>query len=220
MDISIIIPVHNLEKHIEKCLDSIKMQNYARHNMEILVVLDSCTDKSMHLVKEWTKQNSELTLRIFEVNCKNPGGTRNVGLDNAKGEYVYFLDGDDWFVDQNALSKMIKGIMQSNVLKIIKYSSTKEFPEMDTVWRYLFRRSFIADTKFKDIRMSEDYAFMFTLRQKEGWSDTAIEGPLMHYNNPREGSIMTEYYAVEWPIITQAREQFAAQMAEHSYTLQ
>ena len=101
MKLSIIIPVYNVEKYISKCLDSILNQSF--EDFEIICVNDGSTDNSLAILEEYKDK------RIIIINKKNEGSgvARNAGVDISKGEYLYFVDGDDWLED-NALEKMVK----------------------------------------------------------------------------------------------------------------
>ena len=90
--ISIIIPVYNLEDYIAKCLDSIINQSYK--NIEIIIVNDGSTDKSAEIFESYSKIDSRI--KIFYQHNQGPSTARNTGLDVATGEYISFIDGDDW----------------------------------------------------------------------------------------------------------------------------
>lgn len=92
--VSIVIPVYNKEKFIKQCVESCMNQTYK--NLEILCVDDGSTDKSIEIMSELVEQDSRVHLlhHMHTVNCA--AGARNMGLENAKGEYILFLDADDW----------------------------------------------------------------------------------------------------------------------------
>ena len=94
---SIIIPMQNAENDIKKALSSIKNQTY--ENIEILVIDDHSTDSSKQSVEEFCKNNPEIADKIkllaTEEGHRGPGAGRNVGLGNATGDYILFLDADD-----------------------------------------------------------------------------------------------------------------------------
>lgn len=94
--LSVIIPVYNAEKFICKCLDSLLAQTI--NELEIIVVDDKGTDNSMQLVQEFKKRNDyEGRIRILEMEHNSgAAAARNYGLQNANGEYVAFVDSDDW----------------------------------------------------------------------------------------------------------------------------
>ncbi len=89
--ITVIIPVYNLEKHLSKCLDSVLAQTYT--DFEIITVNDGSSDKSQEIIDFYAQKDT----RFVPIVIENGGvsNARNVGLNNAKGEYIYFLDGDD-----------------------------------------------------------------------------------------------------------------------------
>lgn len=87
--ISVIINVYNGEKYIRKCLDCITNQTYK--NLEILVINDGSTDKTLDICKRYKDKR----VRIITTENKGLALSRNIGIDNAKGEYLYFIDVDD-----------------------------------------------------------------------------------------------------------------------------
>ena len=90
--ISIIVPVYNVERYLKKCLESCINQTYS--NIEIILVNDGSTDTSLFICEEFTKKSNNVVL----INQKNSGvsAARNKGLNKAKGDFIYFLDSDDW----------------------------------------------------------------------------------------------------------------------------
>lgn len=99
--VTIIIPVYNVEKYLEKCLNSVICQTLK--DIEIICVNDGSTDNSQQILKEYAQKDE----RIKIVDKKNGGlsSARNAGLDAATGEYCYFLDSDDW-IELNTLEKL------------------------------------------------------------------------------------------------------------------
>ena len=93
--ISIIVPVYNSELYLKKCLDSIISQTYK--NIEIICIEDHSSDDSLRILREYEKKDQ----RIKVIQKANEGVSlaRNAGLDVARGDYVLFVDSDDW-IDQ------------------------------------------------------------------------------------------------------------------------
>lgn len=91
--VSVIIPVYNIEKHLRQCLDSVAGQSL--EDMEIICVDDGSTDASPVILGEYAARDSRF--RILAQPNAGPGAARNAGLAQATGEYVIFLDSDDWF---------------------------------------------------------------------------------------------------------------------------
>ena len=89
--ISVIIPIYNVEKYLGKCLDSIIKQTYT--NLEILLINDGSTDSSGTICDEYAKKDSRI--RVIHQTNKGLSGARNKGLDEAKGDYIGFIDSDD-----------------------------------------------------------------------------------------------------------------------------
>lgn len=92
-EISIIIPVYNVEKYLRQCLDSILNQTF--QNFEIICIDDGSTDKSLEILEEY-KRNDDRFVIISQENS-GAGMARNKGIETARGKYVQFLDGDDYF---------------------------------------------------------------------------------------------------------------------------
>lgn len=92
VNVSVIIPVYNKEKYLKKCLDSLINQTLTE--IEIICINDGSTDNSLSILEEYSKQDSRIIIISQENN--GPGHARNQGLSAAKGEYVAFIDADDW----------------------------------------------------------------------------------------------------------------------------
>ena len=104
--ISVIVPVYNVEKYLEKCLDTILAQTFS--NIEIICVNDGSTDDSRKILSEYAQKDS----RIKIVDKKNGGlsSARNAGMKVAQGEYYSFIDSDDW-IDETMLEKLYNSMV-------------------------------------------------------------------------------------------------------------
>lgn len=109
--ISTIIPVFNAKKYLDKCLKSVLLQTY--QNLEIIVVDDCSTDGSCEVLEKYQERFSNIKL-VFQKEHTNAGKCRNVGLKYATGEYVHFLDADDW-LDPKAYECVMKNIGAKNI---------------------------------------------------------------------------------------------------------
>ena len=107
--VSIVIPVYNVEKYIKECVDSAINQTYK--NLEIILVDDGSTDSSGKICDEYSIVDD----RIVVIHRKNGGlsAARNTGLDVASGEYVYFLDSDD-YIEENSVENLVNTIEKEN----------------------------------------------------------------------------------------------------------
>lgn len=103
--VSVIIPVYNVEKYLEKCIESVVNQTY--YKLEIILVNDGSNDKSNEICEKYKNQDS----RIVFINKENGGlsSARNFGLDIAKGEYVTFIDSDD-YIDTNMIRILVDNL--------------------------------------------------------------------------------------------------------------
>lgn len=189
--ISVIIPVYKSQKYIGKCLDSIIGQTYK--DLEIILVDDGSPDQSGEICDEYAKIDE----RIVVIHTLNFGAwhARNIGLKYAKGEYIAFIDSDD-FVDDMYLEHLYKkmdvdkaDIVCGGNKEIFKdgriiynqyhnmnavtevydhyysFLSQKDFYTL-MIWGKLIRREIIADIKFKSYKFSEDTLFMLELLKK------------------------------------------------------
>lgn len=116
MKISIIIPIYNGEKFIKKCLNSILNQTYK--NWEAIIVNDGSTDNTELILKEYCEKDS----RILSFNKKNSGvsDSRNIGIEKAVGDYITFVDCDDW-IEKDTLEKIV-AILQEKECEVLRYN--------------------------------------------------------------------------------------------------
>ena len=184
--ISIIINVYNGEKYIGKCLDSVVNQTYK--DLEILIVNDGSTDKTLEICKSY-KDNR---IKIISTENKRLALSRNIGIENAKGEYLYFIDSDD-FIEldtieylYNLCKKYNTEIATCRCLDIYNYDfcvknkkekvkviSNQEMLEKillwdnraEAVWNKLVKRELFDNLRFED-RLINDIAFTYKLLLK------------------------------------------------------
>lgn len=103
--ISVIIPVYNTEKYITKCLDSVLAQTYT--DFEVLIVDDGSTDGSLSICQEYAKKDDRI--RVYHIDNHGVSYARNIGICKAKGEYLSFVDSDDW-LDEKMYETLIHGV--------------------------------------------------------------------------------------------------------------
>lgn len=121
--VSFVIPVYNVEKYLDRCIGSIVNQTYK--NIEIILVDDGSPDNSPAICDKWANQDD----RIKVIHKKNAGAgmARNTGLDNAKGDYIFFIDGDDYVCTQIAEKCLINAeIHNSDVVIFSRYDSFED----------------------------------------------------------------------------------------------
>lgn len=124
--ISVIVPVYNVEKYLNRCLESVSGQSY--RNLEILLINDGSTDKSGIICQEWEKKDP----RIHVLHQKNSGlsAARNRGIDEASGEYLFFVDSDDYLSEQTLEALLRELILQEAEIAVCnlvyEYEDKKE----------------------------------------------------------------------------------------------
>lgn len=182
MKFSIIIPVYNREKFIRKCLDSVLKQTY--DNYEVIIVNDGSTDNSENIIKEFTQNDKRFKL----YNKKNSGvaDTRNFGVNKVTGDYILFLDSDDYY-EVNLLKTLNKQIDGEDIIKfkcqlvddigIIKRYNLSTFENLtkleslkklvtdeilDVFWLYAFNTKFYKKNNFKCMEgcLHEDFGLI------------------------------------------------------------
>lgn len=121
--VSIIVPIYNVEKYIEKCINSILNQTY--RNLEIILVNDCSTDNSEKVLKEIIKADN----RCIYIEKKENGGlaaARNTGIKKATGDYLVFVDSDDW-ISEEYVQKLLKAIKTSQAdIAVCDYATVDE----------------------------------------------------------------------------------------------
>ena len=166
--LSIVIPVYNVEKYLGKCLDSVIYPELSEY--EIIIVNDGSTDTSPAICREYAEKFPEL-IRVITTENGGLGAARDVGIDAARGEYIVFLDSDD-FLSPDAVPEMLKYLHQdfdilffdsrsiSEEGRVLKYIhgcayegefSLESFPEllfeMPSAWNKIYRRSLFTENR-------------------------------------------------------------------------
>ncbi len=106
--VSVVIPVYNVEKYLDRCVESIINQTYS--NLEIILVDDGSADNSSDMCEQWAKKDS----RVKVIHKENAGAglARNTGIENATGKYIFFVDSDD-YMDVTTVEKCISKALNS-----------------------------------------------------------------------------------------------------------
>ena len=107
MKISIVVPVYNTEIYIEQCINSIINQNYK--NLEIIIINDGSTDSSYEILKNQYKQHPNI--KIITINNKGVSYARNIGIQIASGDYITFIDSDD-YIKTKFLKNLTRPLLQ------------------------------------------------------------------------------------------------------------
>lgn len=117
--VSIIIPMYNVAHYLENCVNSVIEQNLDSNSFEVIMVNDESPDNSLEVAKNLAELYNFVT--IISQKNKGLGGARNTGVKNAKGQYIFFLDADDWLLP-NSLRKLIN-ISDKYELDILEFGA-------------------------------------------------------------------------------------------------
>lgn len=190
--ISIIIPIYNTEKYLKRCIDSVLNQTYK--DIEVLLIDDGSKDNSGMICDEYTTIDNRV--KVFHKPNQGVSAARNMGLDTAKGDYIGFVDSDD-YIEPEMYEKMLAAITEENAqvcccgyyleeadavyYKCCEKNSVYEGTE--AIFRafcrqdydaglstgncvQLFKRDIIGDTRYKKYAHGEDIDFQFNIFKK------------------------------------------------------
>ncbi|MDD3415206.1 MAG: glycosyltransferase [Lachnospiraceae bacterium] len=107
--VSLIIPVYNTEEYLVKCIDSMLEQTYT--DLEIIFINDGSTDNSLKILEEYRRRDHRI--KIFSKENEGQGIARNIGVKKSTGEYIMFVDSDDW-LDRECVELLMNGIVKYN----------------------------------------------------------------------------------------------------------
>lgn len=117
-ELSIIIPVYNVQDYLSRCLDSCIQQDISPDDYEIIIVNDGSTDNSLNIAQRYSKKFNNIAI-VTQVN-KGLSSARNTGLEAANGKYVWFIDSDDW-IETNIVKNLLS-IVSLNRLDVLCFN--------------------------------------------------------------------------------------------------
>ena len=219
--ISIIIPIYNVEKYMEKCLNSVVNQTY--NNIEIILIDDGSKDKSREICDNYAKKDN----RIKVVHKENNGvsSARNTGIDMSKGKYITFIDSDD-YIDTDYIETLYKlctrndadiaicgvkdedfdgnVVNESNEIKkkLNKKEMLKELLSeqhfFGVCWAKFYKKDIIGNIRFNEnMKIAEDFEFLYKLLDKVNVAYVDTTKKLYHFLI-REGSATKSGFNLEW----------------------
>jgi len=169
MKLSIIIPAYNVEKYLAECLESVFCQGLDNDDFEVLLIDDGSMDTSLQIANRWAKQHPNI--RVFHQENQGQAVARNLGIDNAKGDYLMFVDSDDYILPNkikpllftlaenkldsiifNAQKQEANGVVVANKIGCVEYNRIYSGEEValrhyvfGCVWRNIFSRQIFID---------------------------------------------------------------------------
>ena len=208
---SVIVPAHNSEFYIMRCLSSIIRQTF--EDYELIVVCDRCGDNTDVIARQ-------IADKLIITDYGMDGMARNAGIDAAEGEWILFLDDDDWWIHEYVLEQ-IKNALDTIPFPVDMllfdfiwkdappHKSTYYVQTVDNVniavWSKAIRREFIGDTRFPAIQFTSDKPFMEELCKKRPVA-YPLRQLMYYYNYMRKGS-QTEINARPDGAVPEAREE-------------
>lgn len=112
MKLSIVIPMFNAENYISRCLNSALDQNLPNNEYEIIIINDGSTENSLKICQEFAIKHSNI--KIISTENLGQSSARNAGIQISKGEYIYFIDSDD-YISTNSLDILIEESLKFNL---------------------------------------------------------------------------------------------------------
>lgn len=206
MKLSIIIPVYNMEKYIEKCLGSIFTNRNIDKEFEVICIDDGSKDASVKKIYEFKEKYYD-KLTVISIRNSGVSNARNIGLENSGGEYVTFVDSDDW-VSEDYLDIIFKSIEENGesdlfIFNTVFYGTEEKVKKervTDTIYNTenhvcckVFKNKLIKENKLKfpvEIKLAEDMVFTFKYIYLID-SYTYVDKSIYFYRCDREGSTMT-----------------------------
>nr|WP_318539443.1 glycosyltransferase family 2 protein [Terribacillus saccharophilus] len=215
MKVSIILPTYNVEKYIEQCLDSIYQQTYT--NYELIIVDDASTDRTPNIIAELANEKTKVIINKLN---KGPSYSRNLALNAATGDFIAFIDSDDWWATSR-LKSMIEYLKDDftdivwDNLNFIEEDSLEPwttfrrknkfidgdlaidlnlFTELDLgLLKPIIKRSIISNNGLlfnEDFKYGEDFLFFFECLSKANKGILLTES--YYFYRAREGSLVTQ----------------------------
>lgn len=214
--VTVVVPIHNTEDYLSRCVLSIMNQSY--QNLEILLIDDGSTDNSLKLCNFFARKDKRI--KVIHQENKGLAETRNKGLELANGEYISFIDSDD-YIENDMISCLLKTIKEKNadvcegsfyihfrngeIRDVTKEQKNNKFIEtkynlvnaysdatiLIPAWDKLYKRSAIKDIKFDKNCFKEDTDFIYKLCLAEK-TFALVDKPFYHYIKRDKGSITAD----------------------------
>lgn len=151
--ISVIVPVYNTEQYLHRCIDSILAQTFT--DFELLLIDDGSKDSSGKICDEYAAKDSRV--RVFHKENGGVSSARNLGLDNAQGDWITFVDSDDYLIDQSGLNLLTRTDIEADLIvysflwnnELIRCPNSNHFEKIFfsyhsiVIWSKIYKRSII-----------------------------------------------------------------------------
>lgn len=194
MKLSLVIPVHDLEKYIEPMLCSLKYQSYDHDQVEPIFICDSCKDRTHEVIESYLRESYK-NMVIIDREHHSSGLSRNDGIDLASGEYIWLLDGDDWLIDNHAIRKVMQFFDKEPSKTYLRVqfisNSFQDYQYLYTVWQWVWKADMAKAVKFTSRKYDDDVEWVENMFKHHGIVVfPQIGQPFYFYNYMRDGSVM------------------------------
>lgn len=221
MKVSIIIPTYKPGDYIRECLESLFHQDLSCDEYEIIIILNGCCEPYFSNLHKIINDANCVNVKIFQTDIPGVSNARNIGIDNATGKYILFVDDDDW-VSEHYLTSLLsiaspKTIACSNVIlkdsiegKALPhflssaYKRCKTYDKLtlfnsrsflSSVWCKLIPNDVIGDRRFDSkYKLGEDSLFMFVISDRIKGITLSSEN-IVYYVRARENSVSRRHYS-------------------------
>ncbi len=218
--ISVIIPVYNTEKYLGRCLDSVISNTYK--DLEIICINDGSMDNSLSILREYEKKDNRIS--VIDIKNKGVSHARNIGLKNASGDIISFIDSDDW-VHSHYFEILLEQLKEYNSdMAVCTYCRTSEFDIEKTktnagecnvqlftgednlnqyviksyIWGRLYRSESIKGIFFlEDINVSEDKAFNISVLSNSQYLKVCYVNMALYFYYNRADSVVNNTSGLE-----------------------
>ena len=130
--VSVIVPVYNVEDYLKRCLDSLISQTIDKKEMEVILIDDGSTDNSPALCDEYAQKYDYI--KVFHVENKGVSNARNFGIDKAQGKYIMYLDSDDYLSKNSVKGLKILSVVSTgrSIISIVAHLVLSKISSLPT----------------------------------------------------------------------------------------
>lgn len=162
MKFSVIVPVYNVEKYLNRCMESIVNQTY--RDFEVILVDDGSTDASGKICDEYAQAYS--FVHVIHQKNQGPSGTRNTGLEHAQGEWIAFVDSDDWL--ETTMLEILSKQIEKTGAELYSFNMQKRAPNDEIIEKLIWsieNNTYYFQTEEQKFR----FYFEYLMQYKSGW---------------------------------------------------
>ena len=189
--ISIIVPVYNTEKYLSKCLNS--LINQTHKNLEIICINDGSTDSSYDVLTRYARSDKRII--IHNQQNRGPSATRNVGLEIATGNYIVFVDSDDW-LDWNTCENALRAVLMHDA-DVVLWPYIKEYTTKSLTTNLFSNKTNI----WIDVEVNHLHTRMIGLIEQDLYDPSKLDSPVTVWGKMYRKSVLKNQRFVDTQLI-------------------